>query len=225
VTVTRPPGTPTALVALTFDDGPAPWTDLILDHLGRHDGHATFFALGNELEKDERRATVSRLVAEGHELGNHTYSHPGDLAGLSDSQILDELSRTTVLIEQVAGVPPVHWRVPFLRSTPRLLSVAGSLGLRHVGCSIMPGDWEVPGEETFARVRNSLQHGAVIVLHDGRPVDEPAHLSLPTREETAKAVGLILDEMTRRGMRCVTVSELAAVDPENTSLGRLPLAR
>ncbi len=178
--------------------------------------------LGNELEKDERRPTVRRLVAEGHELGNHTYNHPGDLARLSDSRILDELSSTTALIEELAGVTPVHWRTPFLRSTPRLLSVAGSLGLRHVDCSIMPGDWEVSGEETFARVRNSLQHGAVIVLHDGRPADEPAHLSLPTREETAKAVGLILDDMTERGMRCVTVAELATADPANSSLGHPP---
>ena len=212
-------------MALTFDDGPSPWTDAILDHLRRHDGHATFFVLGNELERDDRRQTLRRLVADGHELGNHTYSHPGDLAQLSDSRILDELSRTTARSEELAGVTPVHWRTPFLRSTPRLLEVAGSLGLRHVDCSIMPGDWEVSGEETFARVRDSLRHGAVIVLHDGRPADEPADLSLPTREETATAVGLILDEMTKRGMRCVTVAELAAVDPANSSLGPLPAAR
>ena len=214
-----------ALVALTFDDGPSPWTEAILDHLGRHEGRATFFVLGNELERDDRRRIVGRLVAEGHELGNHTHSHPGDLAQLSEARILDELGRTTALIEALAGVTPAHWRTPFLRSTPRLLEIAGSLGLRHVDCSIMPGDWEVSGEETFARVRDSLQHGAVIVLHDGRPVDEPADLSLPTREETVRAVGLILEEMTERGMRCVTVAELAAADPANSSLGPLPATR
>ena len=160
-----------------------------------------------------------RIYEEGHEIGNHTYSHPGDLAQLSGERILDELSRTTALIEEMAGVTPVHWRTPFLRSTPHLLSVAGSLGLRHVDCSIMPGDWAVSGEATFARVRDSLQHGAVIVLHDGRPWDEPADLSLPTREETAKAVGLILDDMAERGMRCVTIAELAEADPQNSSLG------
>src|SRR5205085_8680950 len=116
-------------------------------------------------------------------------------AELSEEEIVGELSRTTALIEEIAGVTPVHWRTPFLRTTPQLLTVAGSLGLRHVDCSIMPGDWAVSGEETFDRVRDSLQHGAVIVLHDGRPANEPADLSLPTREETARAVGLILDCM------------------------------
>ena len=89
----------------------------------------------------------------------------------------------------------------------------------------MPGDWAVSGEETFARVRGSLRDGAVIVLHDGRPWDEPADLSLPTREETAKAVGLILDEMAERGMRCVTIAALATADPQNGSLGPAADAR
>jgi peptidoglycan/xylan/chitin deacetylase (PgdA/CDA1 family) len=198
------------LVALTFDDGPSEWTDPILDHLARHSGHATFFVLGNAINGDDRKRILLRLVAEGHEIGNHTYGHRGDLAGLGDTEIHEELNRTTALIEEVAGVTPSHWRTPFLRSTPRLLSVADSLGLQHVGCSFMPGDWALPGEETFRLVRNALQPGAVIVLHDGRPRDEPADLSLPTREETVKAVALMLDDMSKRGLQCVTITELIA---------------
>jgi peptidoglycan/xylan/chitin deacetylase (PgdA/CDA1 family) len=219
MTIAQPQDFTAPLVALTFDDGPSEWTEPILDHFARHGGHGTFFVLGNEIERDDRQRTVLRLVEEGHEIGNHTYSHPGDLAALSDAGILDELSSTTALIDGIAGVTPVHWRTPFLRSTPRLLAVAGSLGLRHVDCSIMPGDWAVSGEETFGLVRDSLQPGAVIVLHDGRPWDELAHLSLPTREETVKAVELILDDMAERGMRCVTIAELATADPQNSSLG------
>ena len=207
------------LVALTFDDGPSVWTEPILDHLARHDGHATFFVLGCVV--DGREGTLRRLVSDGHEIGNHTYSHPGDLAEQSDAQIRDELDRTTALIEDAAGVTPMHWRTPFLRSSPRLISVAGRLGLRHVDCSIMPGDWAASGEETFRRARDSLQHGAVIVLHDGRPPDEPAQLSFPTREETVRAVELLLDHMSERGMRCVTVAELSAADDQNSSLGPL----
>jgi peptidoglycan-N-acetylglucosamine deacetylase len=222
VTGDRPRDADTPLVALTFDDGPSPWTDPILDHLARHGGHATFFVLGSEMGGNDRRRTVRRLLQDGHEIGNHTYSHPGDLASLSDTRILEELSRASSLIEEVAGVTPVHWRTPFLRSTPRLMAVAGSLGLRHVDCSIMPGDWAVSGDETFARVRDSLRHGAVIVLHDGRPRDEPADLSLPTREATVRAVELILDDMAERGMHCVTMAELGAADPQNGSLGPPP---
>ena len=108
-------------MALTFDDGPAPWTEPILDHLARHDAKATIIVLGNEVERADRRETVGRLVGEGHEIGNHTYSHPGDLARLGKARIGDELSRTTALIEEIAGVTPVHWRTPFLRATPELL--------------------------------------------------------------------------------------------------------
>ena len=207
------------LVALTFDDGPASWTGPILDHLARHGGHATFFVLGSEIDGAERRRTVVRLAEEGHEIGNHTFSHPADLAELEDATILDELGRTTALVQEVAGVTPVHWRTPFLRSTPRLLAVARTLGLRHVGCSIMPGDWSLTGGETFERVRGYLRHGAVVVLHDGRPRDEPAHLSLPTRDETVRAVELTLEHMATHGMRCVTVAELLAADPDNASVG------
>ena len=208
-----------SLVALTFDDGPSPWTEPILDHLNRYDGHATFFVLGNELDSDDRQRTLGRLVEESHEIGNHTFSHPGDLAELDDAVILDELGRTTSLIKEITGVVPTHWRTPFLRSTPRLLDIASTLGLRHVDCSIMPGDWSLTGGETFERVRGYLRHGAVVVLHDGRPRDEPAHLSLPTRDETVRAVELTLEHMATHGMRCVTVAELLAADPDNASVG------
>jgi peptidoglycan-N-acetylglucosamine deacetylase len=200
------------LVALTYDDGPSEWTDAILDHFAAHDGRATFFVLGNEIVGDERRRTLRRIVAEGHEVGNHTFTHPGDLAMLDEALIRDEIGRAQAAIHEVAGVEPVHWRTPFLRTSDRLLTVVGALGLTHVGCSIMPGDWELDADEIVERVRAFLQPGAVIVLHDGRPADEPAHLSRPTREETVKATKLILEEMTSRGLRAATVSELVAAD-------------
>jgi len=109
-------------------------------------------------------------------------------------------------------VEPVYWRIPFLRTSERLLSVASTLGLTHVGCSVMPGDWELDADEIAEGVRPHLRPGAVIVLHDGRPEDEPPELSRPTREETAKATGTILEDMSRLGLRAVTVSELVAAD-------------
>jgi len=207
------------LIALTFDDGPSAWTGPILDHLARHGGHGTFFVLGSEIDDDERRRTLVRLVDEGHEIGNHSYSHHGDLAELDEATIRDELTLTNALVEKVAGVTPVHWRTPFLRSSPRLRAIAGELGLRHVDCSIMPGDWALSGEETFARVRDHLEPGAVVVLHDGRPRGEPAHLSFPTREETVRAVELILGHLSEHGLRCVSIAELLAADESNAQVG------
>jgi hypothetical protein len=74
----------------------------------------------------------------------------------------------------------------------------------------MPGDWDIPAEETARRVLADLEPGDIVVLHDGRPANEPPELSWPTREATVGAVGLILEEMGRRGLRSVTVSGLLA---------------
>ena len=200
------------LVALTYDDGPSAWTVPILEHFAEHDGRATFFVLGNAIDGEERRATLRRTVAEGHEIGNHTFTHPGDLATLDEAVIREEIGRAQSSIREVAGVEPVYWRTPFLRTSERLLSVVSSLGLTHVGCSVMPGDWELDADEIAEGVRPHLRPGAVIVLHDGRPEDEPPELSRPTREETAKATGTILEDMSRLGLRAVTVSELVAAD-------------
>jgi peptidoglycan/xylan/chitin deacetylase (PgdA/CDA1 family) len=200
------------LVALTYDDGPSEWTGPILDRFAQHDGRATFFVLGNAIDGDDRRETLRRTVAEGHEIGNHTFTHPGDLSSLDEAVIREEIDRAQAAIREAAGVDTAHWRTPFLRTSDRLLSVVGSLGLTHVGCSSMPGDWDMDADEIVERVRAFLRPGAVIVLHDGRPPDEPPELSRPTREETVKATALILEDMSRLGLRAVTVSELVAAD-------------
>jgi peptidoglycan/xylan/chitin deacetylase (PgdA/CDA1 family) len=200
------------LVALTYDDGPSEWTVPILERFAEHDGRATFFVLGNAIDGDERCETLRRAVAEGHELGNHTFTHPGDLATLDESVIREEIDRAQSSIREAADVEPVHWRTPFLRTSDHLLTVVSALGLTHVGCSIMPGDWELDADEIAERVRAHLRPGAVIVLHDGRPADEAPELSRPTREETAKATAMILEDMSRLGLRAVTVSELVAAD-------------
>jgi len=182
----------------------------LLDALAELDAPATFFLVGRDV--DANPAVVARMVAEGHELGNHTFTHPGDLATLDEAVIREEIDRAQSSIRETAGVEPVLWRTPFLRTSDHLLSVVSSLGLTHVGCSVMPGDWELDADEIAERVRPFLRPGAVIVLHDGRPADEPPELSRPTREETSKATGMILADMSRLGLRAVTVSELVAAD-------------
>ena len=111
------------LISLTYDDGPSEWTEPILDHFAEHGGRATFFVLGNAIDGDDRRETLLRTVAEGHEIGNHTFTHPGDLSTLDDAVIRREIDRAQAAIRETAGVEPVHWRTPFLRTSERLLSV------------------------------------------------------------------------------------------------------
>jgi peptidoglycan/xylan/chitin deacetylase (PgdA/CDA1 family) len=202
-------GISSPVVALTFDDGPSPWTEPIAAHLERHGGRGTFFAVGLAIDA-EGAAIVRGLVARGHEVGNHTWTHP-DLREADDDTIRDELCRTRDRLTDL-GASPRYWRAPFLRVDERVRAAVGNLAGREVWCSNVPGDWELPAEETAQRVLADLEPGDIVVLHDGRPASEPPELSWPTRDATVDAVGLILDEMAQRRLRAVTISELLAAD-------------
>ena len=197
------------VVALTFDDGPSRWTEPIAEQLERHGGRGTFFAIGEEVDGDEGRRIIRRLLDAGHEVGNHTWTH-ADLQQTDDEAIGDEMRRTSALLAEVAGRPVDYWRAPFFRSDERVRAAVGDVAGREVWFSSMPGDWSLTAEETSAKVLVDLEPGDIVVLHDGRPANDPPKLSRPTREATVGAVGLILEGMARRGLRPVTVSELLA---------------
>jgi len=196
------------VVALTFDDGPSPWTQPIADHLERHGGRGTFFAIGEAITGGGE-ATVRQLAERGHEVCNHTWTH-ADLMTLDEDEIRDEMDRTGTRLTEVLGAQPRYWRAPFFRSDERVRAAIGKLAGHEVWFSNMPGDWELPAEETARRVLADLEPGDIVVLHDGRPANEPPELSWPTRDATVEAVALILEGMSRRGLRAVTISELLA---------------
>ena len=193
--------------ALTFDDGPSPWTGPILELLAAHEGHATFFALGCLADTDDASQTFGRILESGSEIGNHTFSHPS-LPKLDEDSIRDELERAGAVIETASGTTLRYWRPPFFHVDERVREAVSPLGLQEVGCSMMPWDWEWDAARSAAFVIDRLQRGSVVCMHDGRPPDEPAHLSAPTREASVAAVGMILEAMSDRGLRSVTISEL-----------------
>ena len=195
------------VVALTFDDGPSSWTGPILDLLAAHESHATFFALGCLADADGAGQTLRRILETGSEIGNHTFSHPS-LRELDDDSIRDELERAGVAIEEASGTTLRYWRPPFFHVDERVRKVVAPLGLQEVGCAMMPWDWEWDAARSATFVIEKLQRGSVVCMHDGRPPDEPAELSAPTREASVAAVGMILDAMSQRGLRSVTISEL-----------------
>ncbi|MGZ4392164.1 MAG: polysaccharide deacetylase family protein [Gaiellaceae bacterium] len=195
------------VVALTFDDGPSPWTGPILDLLAAHESHATFFALGCLADVDGAEQTLRRILETGSEIGNHTFSHPS-LPDLDDDSIRDELERAGATIEEASGTTLRYWRPPFFHVDERVREVVSPLGLQEVGCAMMPWDWEWDAARSATFVIERLQRGSIVCMHDGRPPDEPAELSAPTREASVVAVGIILDAMTERGLRSVTISEL-----------------
>jgi peptidoglycan-N-acetylglucosamine deacetylase len=198
-------------VALTFDDGPDPkWTPAILGILKEKKAPAAFFVLGTQAQ--HYPDLVERIVAEGHEIGNHTYTHQ-NLAEAGDQQIELELNATTRLIEAITGHSTAYFRPPYNSDgTPvepgelRALRVARDLGYLTVTQSIDPDDWEKPGADALLR-RVKAQRaagGAVILLHDGGG----------DRSQTVSALPGIIDYLRERGDEIVPLNKLINLTPE-----------
>lgn len=191
-------------LALTFDDGPSEWTAPMLDLLKANGAHATFFVLGASTEG--REDIVRRAAAEGHEIGNHAYSH-ADPEELPDDALRDELERTGVLLETLVGRRPVHFRPPYAATNYRVAEIARSAGLeRTVLRSIDPADWDTNDPAAIAaHVLDRARPGAIVCLHDGNPPHERS-----SRQPTVDALAQLVPELTARGYRLVTVSDLLA---------------
>jgi peptidoglycan/xylan/chitin deacetylase (PgdA/CDA1 family) len=159
-------------MALTFDDGPNPaCTPRLLDLLAAHRVHATFFMIGSFAEQEPE--LVRRVLAAGHLIGNHSWSHP-NLALTRAAEVEEELRRTQETLEQIAGVAIRYFRPPFGGRRPFVLRAARRLGLTPVTWNAMTNDWEEPQADAIAgrltRMIDRLsQRGraANIVLHDG----------------------------------------------------------
>lgn len=191
-------------LALTFDDGPSEWTPPILDLLQAYEARATFFVLGASTEG--REEIVRRAAEDGHEIGNHLYSHK-DPEQLPDGELRDELERTGSLLESLVGTRPVHFRPPYAATNFRVADVARRAGLkRTVLRSIDPADWNTTDSSAIAaHVLDRARPGAIVCLHDGNPPHERA-----SRQATVDALVQMVPELTARGFRLVTVSELLA---------------
>lgn len=168
ITAPRRPGE----IALTFDDGPNPeWTPRLLDILAEHEVKATFFMLGKFAEAQPE--LVRRVAAEGHLVGDHSWSHP-KLSRCPAKQIEEELKRTKDTLEQIVGAKVRFFRPPFGARRPAVFRIARQLGLEPVLWNAMTNDWSEPSAEKIAatlskRVDALMQRGraANIVLHDG----------------------------------------------------------
>lgn len=193
-TVTRIP-TAQPFVAMTFDDGPHPnLTPQLLDMLRARGIRATFYVIGRNAARFPQ--ILQRMVAEGHEIGNHTWSHPS-LHGHSDASVLNQIDRTNQAVYDAVGRPPVTFRPPYgnLYDRQRVM-LFGSRTMPTVLWSVDPLDWQRPGSSVVAqRIVGGSHSGGVILAHD-------------IHSATVRAMPAALDGVTGRGFRFVTVSEL-----------------
>lgn len=195
-------------VAITFDDGPSPeWTPKILDILRAKGVKACFFLLGKNCE--DYPDLVRRILAEGHEIGNHTTTHR-NLAVMSEWQMELELTITQRLIESITGRSTSLFRPPYnADSNPTDIAelVPLRLAQEQLGYTVVlekvdPQDWARPGtDEIVQRVKDLRKEGNIILLHDAGG----------DRSETVAALPQIIDYLHARGDRIVSLSELLKI--------------
>jgi cellulose synthase/poly-beta-1,6-N-acetylglucosamine synthase-like glycosyltransferase/spore germination protein YaaH/peptidoglycan/xylan/chitin deacetylase (PgdA/CDA1 family) len=199
-------------IALTFDDGPDPdWTPKILQVLKEKNAKAAFFMIGLQAEKFPRIA--QQVYADGHEIGNHTFTHP-DISNIRKSYMRVELNLAERLFASRLGVKPLLFRPPYsIDQEPdtadqvRPLEIAQEMGYITVGDKIDPHDWQDPPAVDIAKAvmahlppcdPDDQRCGNIVLLHDGGG----------NRTQTVKALPLIIDGLRQRGYEVVPVSQL-----------------
>lgn len=177
-------------VALTFDDGPGPYTARLLDTLKKNGARATFFMLGENV--GAHRDIVRRMALEGQEVANHSWSHP-DLTTLSSSEVRSQIQRTQKAVKDASGITPTLVRPPYGSTNKR---VEHAIGMPLVLWSVDTLDWRYRDVARDTRVGvNEPKSGGIVLFHD---IHKPSVDSIPK----------VVDGLRKRGFTFVTVSEL-----------------
>src|SRR5213595_512934 len=194
-------------IAITFDDGPsATLTPKLLDILAAHRIKATFFVIGENVV--EHPEIVARAAREGHEIGNHSWSHP-NFGKMSDDSVRSQLQRTDDAIRSATGSRPTLMRPPYGSITPREKHwIHDEFGYRVILWDVDPYDWKRPGPAVVRnRILKETRPGSIVLSHDIHP-------------GTIEAMPSTIDALEAKGFKFVTVSELirmAAARPSHPS--------
>ena len=191
-------------IAMTFDDGPSPeTTPRLLDILKQRNIKATFFMIGQNAERNP--AIVKRILAEGHEIGNHSWTHP-QLSKLSDDRVTEEINKTQNAIKDASGYTPVLMRPPYGAITARQKDwIEKQFGLNVIIWSVDPFDWKRPGASVIEeRILAGARPGAIVLSHD-------------IHKQTVDAMPATLDALAAKGFKFVTVSQLIAMNKPKSS--------
>lgn len=194
-------------VAITFDDGPNPlYTPAVLDILAEHGIKATFFMVGRHVEQYPEIAR--RIVAEGHDIGNHTYSHRS-LVPLSPEKVYEEIVRAETIIEEVTGKRPHLFRPPRGVYSQTVRDIAAKRSYTICLWSISSQDWrEISSREVTSRVLEHVCGGDILLFHDsGNLVSAQGGY----RQNTIRALPIILAGLEERGLTPVSMQELMLI--------------
>ncbi|TDD22751.1 hypothetical protein E1287_39600 [Actinomadura sp. KC06] len=182
-------------VSLTFDDGPGPHTARLLDTLKAGGARATFFMLGENVQAHPD--VVRRIAMEGHEVANHTWSHP-DLTTESPAEVRSQIQRTQQAVKNASGVAPTLMRPPYGATNTQ---VGRAVGMPLILWSVDTLDWQHKSVSRDTRIGvREPEGGGIVLFHD---IHKPSVDAIPK----------VVDGLKKRGFTLVTVSELFQGQP------------
>lgn len=157
--------TKTNEIALTFDDGPTEFTPKFLDLLKENKIKATFFCIGKQIEKYPE--IFQRIIAEGHTVGNHTYSHSNNTGFLSASKMMEEIEKCDEVMSKTGYIKTDLYRPPFGVTNPNIAKAIKRTHKKSIGWNVRSLDTVTDDEKKiFKRITKGLKKGSIILLHD-----------------------------------------------------------
>ncbi len=189
------------VIALTFDDGPHPrYTDEILDILCEYGIKATFFVIGRNAEAYPNQ--LRRIADEGHELGNHTYTHL-ELKCADKSKLMGELRKTESVVTNITGLRPKLFRPPRGYCSALTVGCNAEMGYKMVVWNVDTRDWAHSSEDNICRaVMNGVHSGSIVLFHD----------YVSGEYHTPAALKRIIPALLSEGYRFLTVSEMLELE-------------
>ena len=205
----RTPGKGGNVVALTFDDGPGPYTRKTVETLKTYGMRATFFLCGKSVVRFPDDPAIEATVAA---MGDHTWNHPV-LPRLSATEVKSEIARTQAVVQKTSGATVQVFRSPYGARTRAIDATAESLGMIQVLWNVESGDSAGVGWEQMLRnLEAHLAPGDIVLFHENRG-------------QTQKVINRLLPWMKKHGLRSVSVPELLAMDPPSEAFLRSEAGR
>lgn len=178
-------------VALTFDDAPSPFTKEVLKILDNYGVSATFFLVGSQVEKSPEVAR--QIVAAGHEIGNHSFSHCWS-SDDSVETLVEDIKRAEEAIYRATGQVPLYFRPPGGMVNDKVKEACGQTGYGILLWWVDSRDWLLTEEEILEKVKKEVKDGAIILFHN-----------LAT---TVEILPQVIEDLRREGYKFVTISQL-----------------
>ena len=192
------------MIALTFDDGPSKHTERLLDIFAQYGGKGTFFVVGNIIEN--RGETLNRMVAEGHEIGGHSWDHR-QLTKLSSEDMTDQIMNTRAKIYSLTGVDTTIIRPPYGSYNDETKRICAENGIVIINWSLDTLDWKTrDADKVYDAIMSEVKDGDIILCHD-------------LHGSTVDAMERVIPDLIAQGYQLVTVSELLSYGDTEVSAG------